>query len=79
MDSPILVQLLKNFTIDKALQRSLYLQVADVILELIKQGKLQSGQKLPGTRELAIAASINRVTISKPLQNCSCKDGWKVL
>lgn len=75
MDSPILIQLLKNFTIDKALRRPLYLQVADIILELIKQGKLQSGQKLPGTRELAIAAGINRVTISKAFTELQLQ-GW---
>lgn len=75
MDSPILIQLLKKFPIDVALHRPLYLQFADKILELIKQGKLQSGQKLPSTRELAIAVGINRVTISKAFTELQLQ-GW---
>lgn len=75
MNSPILKILFTDFSIHTNVEKPIYLQLADTLSLSIKQGKLQTGQKLPSTRDLAIFLSINRVTISKAFDELK-NQGW---
>lgn len=75
MDSPIFKQILNDFELNRSLEIPIYLQLADCILSLIKTGKLQSGQKLPSSRQLADILTINRITVSKAYEELQTQ-GW---
>ncbi|PIF45911.1 GntR family transcriptional regulator/MocR family aminotransferase [Chryseobacterium sp. 52] len=75
MDSPIFEQILNGFELNRSLEKPVYLQLAEIILSLIKTGKLQSGQKLPSSRELASLKGINRITVSKAYEELQAQ-GW---
>lgn len=75
MDSPIFEQILNNFELNRSLEKPVYLQLAEIILSLIKTGKLQSGQKLPSSRNLGDVLKINRITISKAYEELQTQ-GW---
>ncbi|MFT3904297.1 MAG: PLP-dependent aminotransferase family protein [Niabella sp.] len=75
MNSPILIRLFETLRIDHSANRSVYLQLADAILSFIKSGKLRSGQKLPGSRDIAVLLHINRITVSKAYEELQMQ-GW---
>lgn len=75
MDSPITRQIISNLSFDRSAERSVYLQLADAILSLIRSGKLRSGQKLPGSRDLAALLKINRITAAKAYEELQMQ-GW---
>ena len=75
MDSPIFKQILNDFELNRSLEKPVYLQLADHILSLIKTGKIQSGQKLPSSRQLADILNINRITVSKAYEELQTQ-GW---
>lgn len=75
MDSPILQQLLTGINLQGGNERPIYLQLADAVLILIKNGKLRSGQKLPGSRDLALALQINRITVTRAYDELYVQ-GW---
>ena len=75
MDSPILTQALTGILLDFSAERAVYLQLADAVLALIRQGKLHSGQKLPGSRDLAALLQINRITVSRAYEELQMQ-GW---
>jgi GntR family transcriptional regulator/MocR family aminotransferase len=75
MDSPISLQLFDVISLDHSSGRAVYLQLSDTILSLIKKGKLRSGQKLPGTRDVAALLHINRITVSKAYEELQTQ-GW---
>lgn len=52
-----------NFTFDPADERPLYRQLADLIADDIKSGKIPAGAKLPTVRDLAARAGISRGTV----------------
>jgi GntR family transcriptional regulator/MocR family aminotransferase len=52
--------LLFNLSLDPASEEPLYLQVAGRVAEVIRDGKLQPGAPMPGTRTLAKALGISR-------------------
>src|SRR5690606_34189351 len=56
-------------------ERSIYLQLADGILSLIKSNKLLSGQKLPSSRDISALLHINRITVSKAFEELQAQ-GW---
>jgi GntR family transcriptional regulator/MocR family aminotransferase len=60
---------------DYSLDRAIYLQLADAILLLIRNGQLAPGQKLPSTRDLATIACVNRITITKAIEELQLQ-GW---
>ncbi|QHV93665.1 MocR-like pyridoxine biosynthesis transcription factor PdxR [Spirosoma endbachense] len=49
-------------TVDKAVDTAIYLQIANAIIQAIRRGRLRSGSKLPGSRELATALGVHRKT-----------------
>ncbi|MBV8898327.1 MAG: PLP-dependent aminotransferase family protein [Acidobacteriaceae bacterium] len=55
---------LSQLTLDSASAVPLYRQLADSVTRLIAQGVIQSGEKLPATRELASQLGLNRTTIA---------------
>lgn len=75
MGSPILAQVFEDLHLDHSSARAVYLQFADTILLLIKNGQLRSGQKLPGSREVAALLHINRITVSKAYEELQMQ-GW---
>lgn len=75
MNSPILRSLFDGLTLDPLAERAVYLQLADVILSFIRNGKLQPRQKLPGSREAAGWLGINRITVSRAYDEL-CTQGW---
>jgi 2-aminoadipate transaminase len=50
--------------LDSASEAPLYRQLSDAIKELIGNGRLDKGERLPATRELAGVLGLNRTTIS---------------
>ncbi|PWV54326.1 PLP-dependent aminotransferase family protein [Chitinophaga sp. S165] len=48
-------------------ERPVYIQIADAIISAIKAGKLNSGDALPGSRQLATKLKVNRNTIIEAL------------
>ncbi|WP_316748630.1 PLP-dependent aminotransferase family protein [Pedobacter gandavensis] len=65
MNSPIINPIFANLSLDRSAERPVYLQLADALLSMIRNGQVRSGQKLPGSRELAHLLKINRITVSK--------------
>lgn len=50
-------------SIDKAAKQPAYLQLANQLMGLIRDGKLAAGQKLLGTRQLAVLLNVHRKTV----------------
>jgi GntR family transcriptional regulator/MocR family aminotransferase len=75
MSSPILTQAFSGFKLNSGNGRAVYLQLAENILSLIRNGRLRSGQQLPPTRELAVYLKLNRVTVSKAYEDLQMQ-GW---
>lgn len=75
MDSPILFGLFEHIPVDHTADRAVYLQLADGMLALIKQGSLRAGQKLPGSRDIARILHINRITVQKAIEELVIQ-GW---
>ncbi|MFD1602577.1 PLP-dependent aminotransferase family protein [Flavobacterium artemisiae] len=63
--------------LDKKLDKALYLQIADAIIDAIKTGKLVSSNALPGSRQLAGLLNVNRNTIIEALDILTA-EGWLV-
>lgn len=56
-----------QFQIDDLSSKRLYLQIAEKILEMISQGTLSVGEKLPAERKLAETFSVSRPTIREAM------------
>ncbi|WP_129718070.1 PLP-dependent aminotransferase family protein [Pedobacter sp. SYP-B3415] len=56
-------------------ERAIYVQIADAVIDAIKSGKLQSGDALPGSRQLATQLKLNRNTIIDAL-DLLLAEGW---
>jgi GntR family transcriptional regulator/MocR family aminotransferase len=63
--------------IDVNCERPLYIQIADSIISAIKGGKLQGGDPLPGSRQLATQLKLNRNTIVDAL-DILLAEGWLI-
>ncbi|WP_016775872.1 aminotransferase-like domain-containing protein [Anaerophaga thermohalophila] len=75
MSSPIIKSIFESLRLDRTNGRAVYLQLADAILSLIKNGSIISGQKLPSSREIAIWLDLNRITVSKAYEELQTQ-GW---
>lgn len=62
-----------NTSSDKAI----YLQIADAVIEAIKTGNLNSGNALPGSRQLAGLLKVNRNTVIEAL-DVLIAEGWLI-
>jgi len=55
----------------------LFQRVAHAVAQAIRQGRLQAGQALPGTRPLAEQLGVNRATVIQAIQELEA-EGWVV-
>jgi len=55
--------------LDPASPTPLYLQIAEQVRRLIALGALKPGERLPGVRELAVRARVNRNTAARAVQH----------
>lgn len=69
------MQLLSSLTIDKSNKQAIYLQIANQLMSLIREGTLPSGYRLMSTRQLAIALSIHRKTVVQAYDELLAQ-GW---
>lgn len=60
--------------IDKTQKKAVYIQIADSIIEFIKNGKLKTGQPMPSTRQVAAELGINRNTIVRAFDILSAEE-----
>ena len=61
--------------IDKTQKKAVYIQIADSIIEFIKNGKIKTGELMPGTRLVAAELGINRNTVVQAFDVLSA-EGW---
>ncbi len=61
--------------LDRESGQPAYLQIAHAIMEAIRRGRLAPGSALPGTRELATLAGVNRKTIQQSYEELIAQ-GW---
>ena len=66
---------LNEISIDKGRESPIYLQIAQGISHLIKQGVIKPGQKLPGSRVLAEILKVNRNTVGLATDEL-LTEGW---
>lgn len=63
------------FTVSQKSKRPLYLQLTDQFIHEISIGRIKSGQKLPGTRNLSSLLNVNRKTIIRVYEELTAQ-GW---
>ena len=61
-------QLIQGINIDKSSYIPLYIQVRDILKELINSGKLEPGHQIPSENELSSAFNISRMTVRQAIQ-----------
>lgn len=61
--------------LDNDSKKAVYLQIADSIIQIIKNGTLKSGDVLPSGRQLSEQLNVNRMTILKAL-DILIAEGW---
>lgn len=71
MSSPIAALL----AIDKAIRQPVYLQIANQLMTLIRQGALPAGQRLPSSREIAGLLHVHRKTVVQAYEELLVQ-GW---
>lgn len=62
------LHLLKDFHIDKSSYIPLYIQVRDILKDLINAGKLKPGDQIPSENELSTEFNISRMTVRQASQ-----------
>lgn len=75
MNSPILKIIFNDLHLNPNGDKPIYLQLTEVLLFSIQQGKLQRRQKLPSSRDIAVFLGINRITVSKAFEELQ-NQGW---
>lgn len=63
--------------LDKQSDKAVYLQIADALIQDIHSGRLNTGDALPGSRNLAQLLKVNRNTVVEAL-NVLLIEGWLV-
>ncbi|MET0243073.1 MAG: PLP-dependent aminotransferase family protein [Flavitalea sp.] len=66
-----------NIRLNSSSEKAIYLQIADAIIDDIRNGRLSSGTALPGSRQLAELLKVNRNTIVDALEVLLI-EGWLV-
>ncbi|MCF7826168.1 MAG: GntR family transcriptional regulator [Candidatus Marinimicrobia bacterium] len=67
-------QLLQDTHIDKSSYIPLYIQVRDILKDLINSGKLQPGDQIPSENELSAQYNISRMTVRQASQELMRED-----
>lgn len=68
-------QWLLEIEIDKESVKAIYIQVADIFIDLINKKVLQANDPIPSSRQLAAQLKVNRNTIVKALETLQL-EGW---
>jgi GntR family transcriptional regulator/MocR family aminotransferase len=63
--------------LDKQSDKPIFIQIADAVIESIKRGKLQSGDALPGSRQLSLQLGLNRNTVVNAYE-VLLAEGWLI-
>lgn len=63
------------FKLKQSSGRPIYLQIVDALTQEVSNGRIQKGDKLPGSRELATLLSINRKTVMMAYDELMAQ-GW---
>lgn len=63
MTSPVFTITTSLLSINKNDTEPVYLQIANQLMTLIREGRLQAGRRLPGTRQLADLMNVHRKTV----------------
>jgi len=71
-------RLLHNTHLDKSSYIPLYIQVRDILKELINSGKLQPGDQIPSENELSTEYNISRMTVRQASQEL-IREGYIVI
>ncbi|MCK6608136.1 MAG: PLP-dependent aminotransferase family protein [Flavobacterium sp.] len=66
-----------EIVLNSSSEKSLYLQIADAIIDAIKTGKLTMGSALPGSRQLANLLNVNRNTVIEAI-DVLIAEGWLI-
>ncbi|MDO6595678.1 PLP-dependent aminotransferase family protein [Oceanihabitans sp. 2_MG-2023] len=75
MSSPVHAMLKSLISIDKSLSTSIYIQIAQQMINAIQRGYLPEGTVLPGTRKFSALFSINRNTAVAVYEELASQ-GW---
>jgi len=75
MDRPLLYSLFASIQLAPGAVKPVYLQLAEAILVLVRDGRLPPAGRLPSTRELAGILSVNRLTVARAFQELETQ-GW---
>lgn len=62
LDGPLMLPWKSLIQIDRQSAKSVFLQITEGIITVIRSGHLQAGQRLPGSRQLANLLEVNRKT-----------------
>lgn len=68
---------LLKIKIDRLDKKAVYIQIADGIIQLIKEGVLKANDPLPGTRRLATKLNVNRNTLVRAF-DILVSEGWLI-
>lgn len=75
MSSPVEVNIGQLLLIDRDKSTAIYLQIVHQFIEAVKAGKLQSGQRLPGSRSISVQLQVHRKTVVAALEELKTQ-GW---
>jgi Transcriptional regulators containing a DNA-binding HTH domain and an aminotransferase domain (MocR family) and their eukaryotic orthologs len=75
MTSPVFKITSSLLSIDKNSTEPVYLQIANQLMTLIREGRLQAGRRLPGTRQLADLMNVHRKTVVQAYEELLMQ-GW---
>lgn len=78
MSSPVQLPFKNIIQIDRALDRSVYLQIAHQMINAIQRGLLVDGVQLPGTRGLAQELGVHRKTVIAAYDELDAQ-GWTLV
>ncbi len=68
-----------SIAIDKKAAKPVYIQISNAFIKEIVAGRLQSGQKIPGTRQMAALLSVNRKTVVCAYDELTAQDWLEVI
>ncbi len=71
-------ELLQGSRIDKSSFIPLYIQIRDILKELVNNGKLQPGDQVPSENELSATFNISRMTVRQAIQEL-LREGYIVI
>ena len=79
LDGPVMYPWKTRIPIDKQAAPPVYLQIVNAIIKEITAGRLASGQKLPGSRQLAELLAVNRKTVAIAYDELLAQDWLEII